>query len=165
MPNVFRMMMAAAGAGGAEAFRYFRLNCSDNNGNGSFTQVGELQIMVGATAYPTVDMTGPSAPSPLVASANEDSNGVAWGAFNTVTTAPWIAIGVGGWLKIDLGSGNEIVATSVKVSAGAFDTNRQVKDFTIEGSNTGSFGGEETVLTTVTGATGWSANEEREFVF
>jgi len=152
-------------ASGATAYRYFRINITDNVDGSGFTHVGELQIMVSTTAYPTSDMTAASSPSPLVAAAStESSGGEAWHGFDGSNTAEWVSDGVvvPQWLRIDLGSGNEIVATSAKITADNANAGRMPKDFTIEGSNDAS---SWTVLTTVTGETAWGSEETREFTF
>jgi chitodextrinase len=155
-----------AGGAGAGEFRFFRLNFTrfvsggyfvpDMNSTGTL-RVSEFEIMVGATAHPTSDMTDASTPSPLVASANSELSGggfEAWRAFEgTVLDAGgrWLSDNVAPpiWLKIDLGAGNEIEPTAYKIApdSGAGGGN-VLTSWTFEGSNTGAFAGEQTVLDT-----------------
>ena len=160
-----RMRMAAAGRGGT-AYRYFRCNVTQNNGNAYLSCV-EFQVMVGASSYPTTigNMTSNTAPSPLVASASTTAAGDdPWHAFNNVLTGvKWQTNSVQtGWLKIDLGSGNEQVATAFKYTnqSGGDAAARAPNDFTFEGSNNDS---DWDVLYTVTDATGWGQNETRTY--
>ena len=157
-------MRQAASTGGVTAYRYFQINISDNNGD-AFTAIAELEWMVGATAYPTSNMTSNTAPSPLVASATAETAGdEAWHAFNGSAANPgWQMNLTSGYLRIDLGAGNEIIATSAKVTATVVaDTARNVKDFTLEGSNDAS---SWDVLGSPGSQTAWGDNEIREFTF
>ena len=164
MSNLLKMMMAGA----AEVkYRYFRLNCTANNGDATFVTIGEIDWMVNGTAHPTSAMTTNTAPSPLVASASGIQGAdEPYRAYDN-STGFWQDDVTTGWVKIDLGAGNEITPTSAKVAYENIGApGRMVKDFTLEGSNTGSFSGEETILKTVTGETGWAAGgETREFTF
>jgi hypothetical protein len=130
------MMMAAAGRPTGQAYRYFKLNISDNNGHAQ-TTVGELKIFAGATDYPVETMTSNVLPSPLVASASaEYSNDKAWKAFdNDIVGDYWRMVASSGWLKIDLGAGNDIVPTEYKIT-GLDSSNPTLnpKDWTFEGS-------------------------------
>ena len=153
-----------AAAGGGTAYRYFRLNISDNNGD-PYTAVAELEIMVDVTSYPTSNMTSDSAPSPLVASASAFTAGDnPYKAFDGSPSNPtWQMNAASGWVKVDLGSGNEIVATSAKVTGpNSANAARAPKDFTIEGSNDDS---DWDVLATTTSETSWGNNEVRTFTF
>ena len=160
-----RMLMAAAGAaGGGSGFRYLRMDITDVDG-GVRIAIGEIEWLVSGTPYPTSNMTSNTAPSPLVASASSVITEAAWNAFDGATTGMQVD-GTAGWLTVDLGSGNGITPTDARVTE---DTGRggdkAPKDFTFEGSNTGAFGGEETVFKTVTGETGWSDGEVRTYTF
>lgn len=152
----------------AQTYRYFRLDVSGSDG-GTRVRVGDLEIVAGGVDYPTSAMTSNTAPSPLVASASsEDSPRDAWRAFNKTTGGDpeeewWSTAGAPQWVQIDLGSGNEIAPSSIKLTAPAANTQHAPSDFTLEASNTGSFGGEEDTLLTVTGETSWGASEERTF--
>ena len=87
-------------------------------------------------------------------------------AFNGVNTDgnTWGLSTATGWLKIDLGSGNEIELDHYTITESASAaTNNAPKDWTLEGSNTGSFSGEEEIIDTVTGVT-FAASETQTFM-
>jgi hypothetical protein len=149
------------------AFRFFRLLITDWIFNGvansliaGDVRVLELSYMVGATRYPTVAMTGASAPSPLVATASNFFTGSdPYKAFNRVETSldttGWQSSGVAGkWLTIDLGNGNAILPDGLRwVADGSITTNSGYYStgFRVYGSNTGAFAGEETLMLAVSG--------------
>jgi len=155
--------------------RYFRLTITQWSVAGTpctsgDTRIAEMELGVGATTYPSGVMTGPSAPSPLVATAS-DSNGSfpPWRAFDGVLgdSNRWISTTTGTehWLQIDLGVGNEIspnlyrLAPDSAGSSGYYPT-----AWTLAGSNTGSFSGEETIFDTQVGVTtGWAGSTLRQF--
>lgn len=147
-------------------YRYLRFVVLAN-GSGSYAEIPELRYLVGATAYPTVNMTNNTSPSPLVASASSYYTGVgdaanAWSAFdNNVTRGSpsygWTSSGgaAGEWLQIDFGSGNTIAPTGLRItpwSDGA-QASRHPTSFRVDGSNTGSFTGEQATI--YTGSTTW----------
>jgi len=157
---------AGQAGGGAATYRYLRIDVSVNNG-GNRIEISEIEWFVGTTEYPTVNMTAASAPSPLVASAStEVAGGEAWKAFDgDISLDGWISgLVTAGALTIDLGAGNGIAPAKVQVRCGT-TADRAPKDFTLLGSDTGAFAGEETTLGTVTGATAWTSLEEREYIF
>jgi hypothetical protein len=149
----------------AATYRYFLMDITLINGSNECV-CRKWDILVGSTSNPTANMTGPSAPSPLVASSsNEQSGREAWNAFDEILTDNnhWQTDGQDtGWLKIDLGSGNEIAPTSFTWQ-NAHGPTLGPKNFTFEGSNTGSFSGEETILYTGSGETSWATEETRTF--
>lgn len=158
--------------GGGEAaatYRYLLFDVTANNGS-AYLNVCELQWFAGATDYPTQTMTDYTVPSPLVVTYSADnSSDRAWKLYNnTLGTSGWQS-GAGvttGWVKLDLGSGNEIAPTSCTVTSTTIgDATRGAKNFTLEASNTGSFSGEEVILATVTDATSWGNNEARNYTF
>jgi hypothetical protein len=154
------------GSGAVQTYRYLLLDVTANNGDGSYMQVRELKWFVGATDNPTSAMTSANAPSPLVVSASSSTGGDDPFMAYDDGAAKWQAGASTGWIKLDLGDGAGITPTSLRLTAKAGgDVNRAPKDFTMEGSNTGSFSGEETVLKTVTGETSWGAGEERTYTF
>lgn len=155
------------GSGGRKSFRYFRLDVTANDG-GAVLEVDEIKIFSYATDHPTSAMTSDVLPSPLVASASSAAaSQEAFRAFDNAagTANSWRSnVGTTGWVQIDLGAGNEIAANELRITGAAAPT-ESPKDFTLEGSNTGAWTGEEIVLLTRTGETGWSASEERTYIF
>ncbi len=87
--------------------------------------------------------------------------GYAWMAFDKVTGAGsnnncWVANNVTtGWLQYQFGSAKTIGSYTIR-SPNGFPT-RAPKTWTLLGSNTGSFSGEQTTLDTRTNETGWTA--------
>ena len=154
---------------GISTYRYFRLTTTAVDG-GDRTAIGELQILTeDGTAYPTSNMSSNSAPSPLVASASTEASGseAAWYAFDGTEGGSngWMTSSgnTTGWIKIDLGSGNGIEFDSAKITSIATavgPVNRSPKDFVIEGSNDDSAW---TNVLTISGSTGWVANQMRSF--
>lgn len=158
-------------------YRYLRLNMTALNGDG-YVELERLAYLVGATAYPTVNMTSNSAPSPLVASTNSvlsagyeafyafSTNGDAEGGgssrWHSGNPTPPI------WIQLDLGSGNAIRPTAIEYTprfAGG-TTNRTPSSFQVLGSNTGAFSGEQETLYSATGVTtGWANLTMRTFTF
>lgn len=156
-----------ASTASSAAYRYFRLNITANNGHARGGSIGELEIFVGATEYPTANMTSNTAPSPLVASAsNSEVGNIEYKAFNG-SASGWFtqtSAGVPQWLQIDLGSGNGIAPTSFSITENLETPSTAApKDFTFSGSNDVDFSGEETVLLTVTGQTSWTDAEVRPY--
>lgn len=149
------------------AHRYFRLLCT--NWAGSYVRITELQLFVGATKYPTSNMTSNTAPSPLVASVSSELGAgfTAWYAFDSSTAdaSRWInahPVVEPEYIQIDLGSGNDIAPDSMKIAPDS--TGAHLVDFEMVGSTTGAFAGEEESYGAWTGVnTGWSANTLRTF--
>ncbi len=175
----------AAGAPGLQipvAHRFWRLtitkwrfNGTDGSGSGTDVRVAEWNIFdVGDTEYPTPDMTGASAPTPLVATGSDFGSGLPpWKAFDggVGNSARWISDTLGGtkWIQIDLGSGNSALPTYTKItpdSAVGVGGGYFILDFKIEGSATGLFSGEQQLFFSITGlTTGWTAVTPRQFNF
>ena len=109
-------------------------------------------------------MTSASAPSPFVISADSEYSGTyaAWKACDYDYGTYWVnSASTTGFLKIDLGSGNEQTVTSVGYQNNTVpNPTRMPQDFTIQGSNNDS---DWTTLETVTGETAWGDNEHRVF--
>ena len=130
--------------------------------NESNTYDPQAWTMLGLNALPGT-MTANNAPSPLVASASTEvnSDNAAWKAFDgNLGGTKWLASTTTGWLKIDLGEGNERTLTDYFLSAPDVG-NRAPKDWTIPGSNNDS---DWDTVDTVTGVTGWAAYELKSFV-
>jgi hypothetical protein len=111
-----------------------------NVGIGTTSPVGKLNV-VGSGSWispddSTADMTTNSAPSPNVASASTGAS--AYQAFDHDTATAWYttSTNVIGWLKFDLGSGNEIAIARYSLIAPL--ATRGPRDWTFEGSNNDS---------------------------
>ena len=148
--------------------RFLRLLVTACNGD-NWIETQEVKFIVGATNYPTQNMTSNTAPSPLVASASSellpayfafstliDSGGGGNSRWHTATGTP------PHWIQIDLGVGNEITPNGILITPGA--TNRSPRDFQVLGSNSGSFTGEQTIYYSASGlTTGWGNYTPRTF--
>ena len=161
--------------------RYFRLRITGwvfagnvNNSDLGDVRVLEMQLFDGATQYPASPMTTNTAPSPLVASSSGALTGFGdlepWNAFNhSLAGNQWMGNGtVSKYLQIDLGAGNEIAPTSLKIAPdGAVNTGGgyYITAFSLLGSNTGMFAGEEVTYLTVTGLVqgDWTASTLKTF--
>ena len=157
----------------APGFRYFRVNITSYAGVAVRFQA--VNIMVGGTVYPTTPMDGPASPGSHVATQSSYySYYQAWYAFANLVggndSYRWIAQvsqPTPQWIQLDLGVGNEITPTALKLcpdSAGGTDYPTY---FYFLGSNTGSFAGEETILYDSGALTGanWTANAFTTFTF
>jgi hypothetical protein len=106
-----------------------------------------------ATVSIVPTMTTNTAPSPYVASANSENAGtyLAFKAFDANDATYWLTshLATTGWLKIDLGVSHRVI----KYRMQRIGTIVNPKNWTFEGSATGAFAGEETVLDTQTGVT------------
>lgn len=148
----------------AQTYRYLRMRQTANVGGDNFMALWSLQYSNdgGTTWYPTSNMTGDSAPSPLVASSDSTSGGgfEAYRAFdgNAGTRFTSANSAHPHYLSLDLGSGNGILPNRVRFGILNSGGDRTPKDFTILASNTGSFAGEEVTLLTVTGASSGGAD-------
>lgn len=166
MSGILNVMLGQAPASAGTTYRYLRLYMTASGG--STYELTEVEWMVGATAYPTSDMTSNTAPSPLVASASSDAGApyLPYVAFNgTVAARGWIsAVGGTQWLKVDLGSGNGITPTGIKISPYATGGyNSYPTAFEAQGSNNDS---SWTTLYTASGlTTGWTHYTLRTFTF
>jgi len=116
--------------------------------------------------FPVVgnEMTSNVLPVPYVASASSSfgAGNAPWEAFDGFVSpaglAGWITVSgtPTGWLKIDLGSTKTFTQYIIAPSGNVAFESVYPKDWTFEGSNTGDFTGEETILDTQTGITGWN---------
>lgn len=113
-------------------------------------------------------MTSNVLPSPFVASASTNHiQLLPWMAFDNTLgiLGYWVTNGVStGWLTLDIGSGNSEILVGYTIYVNTIpEPNRAPKDWTVEGSNTGAFAGEEVTLDTVTGEVSWGSGEGRTF--
>ncbi len=105
----------------------------------------------------TSTMTSHSAPSGTALASSELAGGTApaWKAFNKTTGAAerWVTNEIAvSWLQYAFNNGLT-AKTITSYSLNCFAATQAPKNFTLEASNTGSFGGEETVLDTQTSIT------------
>jgi hypothetical protein len=149
-------------------YRYYRFTITTNSPSG-YVEIGRLLLLDpdGVNIYAT--MTADNLPAPQVASSNQAAFGTfAFNAFDLNPGTRWHTDtpSNGDWVQIDLGvvptNGVAAVAISVRNS-----TTRFPPTFTIHGSLTGAFGGEEVLLYTspTLNASSWLAdNQIRVFV-
>lgn len=111
------------------------------------------------------NMTSNTAPSPYVASASTYYPG-AFLAFRPFdggvgTDQYWLANGNTGWVKLDIGEGNQSLLDNYSIRVNTIpEPTRAPKAWTMEGSNNDS---DWDVLDTVTNQTAWSSGETRNF--
>jgi len=121
------------GGGGGDAYRYFRLNITDNNGANNIN-IAELEVRTSVSGATVTTGGTPSASQNDFPATNGpdkafDQNGAtAWATSAGTTT---------GWLQYDLGDGNDVTAAEYAVQAAAGAT-RAPRDWTFEGSSDGS---------------------------
>ncbi len=158
-----------SGGGSGTAYRYWRIYVTaTNRSDGKETALGELELFVGDTEYPTSDMTSMSAPSPLVCteSSNDGSSRQGFNIFDgdiSNTDSHWGSQynqSFPQWVAIDLGSGNAIDVTSYKVYAGVDGKQaHMIKSWQLQGSNDGTNWttvDTQTDQTGVDGASSWN---------
>lgn len=163
-----------AAAGGAPAYRYWRLMIDQwatagVPGTTGDTRVAELAYFTaGAVEWPTSAMTTDSAPAPFAASASSVSLGSAAECFNKLLDDAhrWISSTAGAqWVTIDMGSAQTFTSCSIAPD-GAASIGYYPTQIRILASNTGSFAGEETTIFSASALTsGWSNNTARTFTF
>lgn len=159
MLTVNNLVGFGSGSGGALTYRYLRFHQTANVGALNPASLWELDYSAdgGTTYVPTATMTSNTAPSPLVASSDLNAVGYEpYRAFDNASTtgAPWKTLSGDAhphWITIDLGAGNGITPNRVRfVTSNDAGDDLTPKDFTIQGSNTGAFTGEQTTLFTKT---------------
>jgi hypothetical protein len=69
------------------------------------------------------------------------------------------------WISLDLGAGNAISPTALKLCPDSAAASDYPISFLFQGSNTGAFAGEETVLYTASNYFGWVPNTFSTFTF
>lgn len=147
-------------------YRYLRFYAS--NVPGSYLQIYNLRFKVGSTEYP-VNMTSYTLPTPNVVSVDSEFAGTYYGwqgVDSSISGGTSWHTGPGAphWFKLDLGASNGIIPNGFVIRINGVGSTRYPQDFQIQGSNTGAFAGEESVLYSATGlSTGWTDNVDRTF--
>lgn len=174
MPKAFSdsdttQLISGVPAPAATTYRYLRLLQTASQASG-YLECQRCNFIDADGAFIVPIMTSNSAPSPVVISASEAAFGTAaWMAFNRSTSNRWHTDTPSAteWLKVDLGSGNSARPAAVAISWGN-STTRFMPAFKVQGSNTGSFAGEEEDLftsPTMTSSSWLSNGQLRVFVF
>lgn len=161
--SVTQLIGFAAEPPASVTYRYLRLTITANVGGFNLDTIYEVDYSAdsGSTWLPSSTMTGDSAPSPLVASADSTTGGFeAYKAFDNSGATRWASANTAHphYIQIDLGSGNGINPNRIRIKILNSGGDYTPKDFTVKGSNTGSFAGEEVTLKTVTGASSGGAD-------
>jgi len=144
----------------ASGNRYFRIISRETNGTASSKRMAlsELRLFSGTnqsgTEYPTNGMTSNSGPSPYTVTGHEYSSSYPkWKLFDK-NDATWFwnlgATTSNNWIVFDNGSHVTTLSGSLRYYTSFNDSVR----VDIEGSTTGNFSGEETLLFTVTQPSG-----------
>lgn len=101
-----------------------------------------------------------------VATASNEQYGVAGNAVDNSNSSFWAAGSISAHWQYAFASGTTRNVRQLKITARAGGgENQSPKDFTLKASATGSFSGEEVTLLSITGATGWTANQTRTWQF
>jgi hypothetical protein len=134
--------------------------------NGVWRPIDVTQVATDRDQIPA--LTSNSAPSPyaVTASSEDGAGSEGYRMFANGSSSWRTASGAGGVanIVIDVGSANAFAATSLVLTGTGDAATRCPTNFTFEGSNTGSFSGEETVLYTGSSLS-WSASETKTFTF
>jgi hypothetical protein len=112
----------------------------------------------------TPKMTSNTSPIPYVVSSDSifSSTYLAFNAFDKDSTSYWMSNKIStGWIKIDFGSTEKITKYSMQVPN--VNQLRFPTSWTLEGSNTGLFSGEQIILDTKTNQPGWGISEIRTY--
>lgn len=158
----------------AQTFEIFRLhieswyNGGASGGTAGSPRVADMQLLIGATAYPVPIMTADNAPSPLVASASATTVGSPFSAFdkNLSDTNRWIGgSGTKQWIEINLGAGNGITPDSIKIAPDGAAPAYSLQRFILTGRNNGQTPEQATGLyyADLSSSTGWTASTLRTF--
>ena len=148
--SVRSLLMAAAGASTAPAYRYWRIYMQTNNGDPTYTALCEIELR---SSVGGADLTTSSTPA-----ASSTSYSAAYDASKTVdesTSTLWISAfnsTTNQWLRYDLGSAQTVAQVAIYPQGDALS--RAPKDFIIQGSNDGT---NFTNVKSITNATGWTA--------
>lgn len=161
----FGLMMAGSGGGsGPGAHRYWRLYITANDGSGLYMGCTELRLKNAAGTVVSQIVGG--TPAPFTASSYINGSNAPYMAFdgNLVSTG-WLSGNASPpqWLKVDLGTGGLPGATEIKdfdIYGSHNVPNASPKDFQLQWSDDNSTW---TTAATVTGQTGWTANQLRSF--
>lgn len=145
------------------AYRWYRIYITANNGDATYTGIGDVQLRL--TAGGANQSTNPANASASTQFAAAPGNGSAYQAFDgtLLTTNGWATTGgsaVPSWLKYDFGAGNAKIITQAALWNQLGQTTRNPKDFVFEGSNDNSAW---TNVGTFAGITGWTDNVAKLF--
>ena len=160
------------------AYRYWRLRITGwkNNGtsNAGDVRVAEWVLYTAANVdWPTSAMTSNTAPPPFAASASSQTT--TWDPYaafdhNLGDSFRWISGGsdASPYLEIDMGSAQTFTHMDLAPDGAVFvGGGYYITDFSVLGSNTGAFAGEEATVYSASGLAqgGWTANTYRTFTF
>jgi hypothetical protein len=147
------------------ARRYYRLT---GTGGSTYTMVRDISLFTGlgqtGSDYPAV-MTSDTTPTPYVASSSGHYNSTfyeAWKAFDTSLFSGWWNLGLSAtysnwYVQIDLGSSFAIQSASLNINP-SYQGGSSGQTYTLAGSTTGAFTGEQVVIGSFTGKVS-SANQ------
>ena len=132
--------------------RQWRVNITANNGHALWTQINELEFLASGAPQSPV-------PGACIASKYQDNtNETPKNAFDANTSTGWTFQGTPAWIAQLFQSDPGIDAVRI---TGPSDVARAPKDFTVDYSDDG--GETWTTVLTISGETGWAANEVRTF--
>jgi hypothetical protein len=135
------------------------------NGGSGVTTSG-LVVGIGIQNFAPDSMTSNVLPSPYVASDSAGSSTYPYQAFRGELSSSdywWSTAAFPVWLKIDLGSGASYTAFRYRIQPRYDNWTYAPKSWTLQGSNTGAFTGEQDILDTVTNDTSWVTGGSKDF--
>ena len=144
---------AGTGGGVGGGYRYWRIFILNNNGNGNYTALNEVELR-GSVGGP--DITTPA--TPVTASTQYDATyDSKYTVDNLLVELPrWVSspsVVTNQWLRYDLGTPTAIAQVALCYNAdGAVGAGASPKDLCIEGSNDGT---NFTTVKTFLGNTSW----------
>lgn len=149
------------------AFLYFKLKIISSN-TVNLVNIASLKIEIDDT---TGEENTPTIPSDLSGgqtysqSSSWDGSYVGSKAFDDNTSTLWhtASVSLPHWIQIQFSSAQRV--TLMTWTPRENNTNYNPKDFSIKGSNTGSFSGEETTIATFALSDEWYSRNKRYFFF
>lgn len=157
------------GGSSSNAYRYYKLDITAVNSGSAY--IGQIQFYNGGSLISPSNMTADNAPSPYVVTSNNswegDANWRKWKAFDSyIGSSPaghmgWVMAGAAGYIIIDLGASYNINKYRI------YSTNHNYcpRAWTLQGSNTGAFTGEQVTLDTHVNIANWGADAYVEYTF
>lgn len=147
------------GGGGATAYQYWRIYITDNDGNATYTSMGEVNLLDGASA----DFISGLLDGDCGESSRDGSDG-AHRLTDGDQDSEWVTAGgsaLPSWVSFQLLTPKVLV--SYRIRSQRVVTGRNPTEWEVQGSNGDPSTGPWTTVHTVTGETGWAVKEQRTY--
>lgn len=144
---------ATGGGGSGPPYRYYRIYITDNNGDATYTGIGECIMATSAGGAQAA--TGGTASASTQYTSSTGSARQAFDGNTTGVSNGWVTAGgsaLPSWLKYDFGAGNAKTLVEIRLYNQTDQYTRPPKDFVVQASN------DDTTWTDInsfTGITGW----------